>query len=181
MYYTELLGFIIIYFITAYLKQYHHNIRIKTLLMWFTLGLLLWQVSTIAISLGGKPLWLNKFVNPCFMLLAFPAFLFVTKFNFKNRTINWLSSLSLMVYMLHNNKFVREILEVDFYLKSGAHAYNGDVFIAIFLWFILTLLLSVFVGALFQFLFALPCFDFAFNKISDGMSKALDNLYKKTI
>ncbi len=181
LYYTELLGFIMIYFITAYLKQYHHNIKIKFLLMWITLGLLLWQVSTIVISLGGKPLWLNKFVNPCFMLIAFPAFLYVVKFNFTNRFINWLSSLSLMIYMLHNNKLVREILEVDFFLKQSKISSNGEIFITVLLWFIITLLLSIIVGALFQKIFSLSCFGRLYNYVSNCANIALFKIYKKTI
>lgn len=180
-YYTELIGFIIIYFITAYLKLYHHDVKSLTLLKWFVFGFVAWQISTIAICIGGKPLWLNKFVNPCFMMIAFPLFLFVTEYHFTSKVINWLSSLSLMVYMLHNNKLVREVVETDFFQRMCEDATNVTVYMAIILWFGITLLLSIALGGILHILFSFSPFERTYNSITEGVENSINRLYKKTL
>ena len=72
-YYNELIGFLSLYFITAYFKKYSNNkLSSKKLCILILLPSLLWIIGSVFLailaanvtSFSNKSLWLNKFIKP---------------------------------------------------------------------------------------------------------------------
>ena len=103
-------------------------------LLWIIGSVFLAILAANVASFSNKSLWLNKFINPCFVAIALGLVSFANKRKFYLASINYLSSLTLIVFMLHNNKLVRTIVEIDFYnkifLRDGFNVFwNIDYFI----------------------------------------------------
>lgn len=86
-------------------------------LLWIIGSVFLAILAANVASFSNKSLWLNKFINPCFVAIALGLVSFANKRKFYLASINYLSSLTLIVFMLHNNKLVRTIVEIDLFLK----------------------------------------------------------------
>ena len=86
-------------------------------LLWIIGSVFLAILAANVASFSNKSLWLNKFIKPCFVAIALGLVSFANKRKFYLASINYLSSLTLIVFMLHNNKLVRTIVEIDFYNK----------------------------------------------------------------
>ena len=123
--YSSLIGFIGIYFIVAYVKKYMirtaSNSRMGLLLL--LIGVLGWIAENLlSVSIGLKferlsahvMRW-NQFINPCYIMVTIGAFVIVTNYAFQNKFINYMSSLSLLIYMIHCNRIVRDYVRFDFF------------------------------------------------------------------
>ena len=112
-YYNELVGFVVIYFFAGTVKNielYKTINRIKLLLAIFFLTLLMIVINfaSAAISDSLYSRW-NTFINPVFIIIAFSAFGIALNTKIAtSRVINYLSSLSLLVYITHTNRIIRD-------------------------------------------------------------------------
>lgn len=128
LFYTNrLIGFILIYFIVSYLKLYMksftENKKINFKLLIVSILLLVGMICC-ANYLGlkysffsNKMLHWNKFVNPLIIIFSISLFNLFHNYSFHNKFINYLSSLSLLIYIIHANRFV------DNYLKGTYFQY----------------------------------------------------------
>lgn len=117
-YSTELMGFFGFYFLVGYLKRYkadtYKNVTFSSSVL--CLGIMLWLLSFMATNfLGFKVDMLSdqlmrwdNILNPCFVLIGIGAFGVALNYDFHNRFINYISSLSLLIYMLHCNIIIRQ-------------------------------------------------------------------------
>lgn len=117
-FYTQLIGFIEIYFIVAYVKLYMKNFTLdkkKNILILiissisYFLLIALTNILGLHISLlSDKMLHWCYFYNPFILAISISLFNLFKNFDFSNKFINYLSSLSLYVYIIHtNNLYVR--------------------------------------------------------------------------
>ena len=184
-YYNELIGFLSLYFITAYFKKYSNNkLSSKKLCILILLPSLLWIIGSVFLailaanvaSFSNKSLWLNKFINPCFVAIALGLVSFANKRKFYLASINYLSSLTLIVFMLHNNKLVRTIVEIDFYnkifLRDGFEFWIPAVLMYFGISIILSFGLSFILGKIFNL--------YLFNRFIEYIALQLRTFFLKT-
>lgn len=113
--------------------------------------------------------------NSLFMfLIAFSSFNIMKKKEFINRTINYLSSLSLLVYIFHENlafrRYFRPVIEFSILNRFGIeHAFICAVCMAVSL-----TILSFIISAIYK-----KCFTKIVSKLSSIISKNLLTLWKK--
>ena len=155
LFYNSLIGFILIYFIVVFLKRYKEDIcnnrRLNIII--FSLSIITLLFSILLINqlglrlpfLSDKLQSINKFNNPIVILLSISLFnLFNTKF-FYNKMINYFSSLSLLIYIIHGNPFIEDWFKGYYY----DHLVKTDSRIAnVFILFLIYLFGSIFFATL---------------------------------
>lgn len=124
-YYSDLIGFFGLYFLVAYIKKYMsetiRDIRINIFLIvgGIVLELLLLVVTGIGSTkisfLDGQMMRWDTFMNPCLLLIGIGLFNIALNKEFYCNIINYISSLSLLIYMIHANFLVRQYGRFDLF------------------------------------------------------------------
>lgn len=129
-FYSRLIGFVIVYFFTAYLKLYLNNfsknkkVNITLLIVSFICHILLILLTNV---IGGKigivheqmMRWYNL-LNPFTLIFCFSLFNIFNSYKFENKAINYISSLSLLFYVIHENYLFKTYVRPLFYQKMFA-------------------------------------------------------------
>lgn len=115
-YMTDLIVWIMIYFVVAYMKLYAADAAASPMINVISLiiGLAGQALCTCAINLmglkwdmfNGKLLYFNYGGSPFVILTALAALNLVRHMHFKNRFINYISGLSLLIYLIHENVII---------------------------------------------------------------------------
>ena len=116
-YYTHLVGFICLYFFAGYVKLHMQGFMNRTKLQAIILVscivclaafILLMEFLGLKIDFLSKRVnnW-NEISNPFMIGIAISSFALFSKLNFQSKFVNYLSSLSLLVYIIHENKLFR--------------------------------------------------------------------------
>lgn len=118
-YYTHLVGFICLYFFAGYVKLYLGNFMNRTKLQAIILAscivclaafILLVEYLGLKIEfLSDKINNWDEISNPFMIGIAISSFALFSKLKFQSKFINYLSSLSLLVYIIHENKLFRSL------------------------------------------------------------------------
>lgn len=113
LYPSNLLYFILYYFLIALFKRNFTKFCNSTAvnLVVFLVSFLLYCSSAFIMNFLGlkipyfaqSVLALNKLINPCIFFTALSLFNLFGKLNFKNRAVNFISSLSFLIYVIHEN------------------------------------------------------------------------------
>ena len=151
---NNLVIFVGLYFVVAYVKKYGEgitsNIRINTLIFLSALCCLLVMIASLEL-VGLKIEFLQNQVthwarnsNLCLLLMAFSLFNIFRSYDFVDKKINALASLSLFVYVIHENLIFRDLFRP--YIFTLLHDRFGYDYIAIW---ILVLALILFVCVIF--------------------------------
>lgn len=125
LYFNKLLGFIVLYSFVAYMKKYMKTFteskKANTGLLAISIvGLLLMILLTNAMGIyipflrNRVTLWC-KFWNPVIIAIAISAFNLSSAKVYSNKTVNYLSSLSLLVLCFHANPLVLLYFRYDFF------------------------------------------------------------------
>lgn len=120
-YYNPLMGFILLYFIMAYQKKYLNNFsknKKKNIVLLFISCMTLILFTLLINKLGknnicffNKMQFFNNLINPVFIVLAISIFNIFNNILMKNNNIiNYISSNSLVIYLIHENKVMYEII-----------------------------------------------------------------------
>ena len=147
-YYNQLVGFIVIYFIIAYLKIYlptfMENKRINLILCICSFVLLICEIAgtdylclkinRLSHQLGH---W-RTFSNPPIVLCSITLLNLFRTLRFNSRTVNYISSCSMLIYIIHENWLFREYLRTD-YFRWIYYAFTYD---KLLLWCFLLALVS---------------------------------------
>ena len=130
-YNNHLISFIMIYFIVAYCKKYCKGImknrKINEFILFFSLCIfLLFLVILNQLGLkinmfDGKMLRMNSFANPIIILISFSCFNIFSTLDLKKRLISNLSSITLYIYMIHENQLIRDYLKPVFFENYGCN------------------------------------------------------------
>ncbi len=123
--YNYLLGFISIYFIIAYLKKYRidnlNNIKknVTTLILNICLLLIFIVVlNLLGLKIGvlyNKMQYFTNIKNPFVFLISLTIFNLFRNIKMNSKFINHISSLTLLVYLIHDNYLIRELVRRDFF------------------------------------------------------------------
>lgn len=123
--YNQLFGFIYIYFIIAYLKKYQPEYMENgkknrvVLLCGIVLSLVFLvfynYLGTKISILSESMLRFTNIKNPLFLIIGISSFNSFRKISFQNKAVNFISSQTLLIYVLHDNYLFREFLRKDYY------------------------------------------------------------------
>ena len=124
-YYNNLVGFIIIYFMVAYNKLYLSNLTRNSkvnrrLLLFGIFGFIAVLIITNVLGqkidfLNNKMLHFASMVNPFGIMIGLSLLNFFSNKYFENKVINYISSLSLLFYIIHENVLFRNYNRPLFY------------------------------------------------------------------
>lgn len=124
-FYNELIGFIEVYFIVAYMKKYMLNFQksISKNRIIFIVSLFLHILFIISLNdLGLKEPYLNDKMlywviisNPFVILISLALFNLFKNLKINSSSINFFASLTLLIYMISDNYFIRENLKPRFF------------------------------------------------------------------
>lgn len=120
-YYNELVGFILLYFIVTYMKQYMHGFRNN---MKWNILILLSSVIMLFLLIGATQfmgchtgVFSNQmlrwccFNNPLVIMIALSSFNLFNKMEFRSVRVNEIMSVSLIIYIVHENLILNETLK----------------------------------------------------------------------
>lgn len=117
LFYTHIILFISLFFITAYVKKYMPDFQqnVKMNLICLFVGLIGFIIlMCITNYIGLKIEYMNKQLlfwqgkaNPFFLLIAIALFNLFKRIDFSNNAVNLMSSVTLFVYLIHENLIVR--------------------------------------------------------------------------
>ena len=172
--------YVIVSFIKIYKNEWTENLKLNKGILFVSI------VSYVVLILSVDYLglrtnyFLNRLVrwnmnNSLFMfLIAFSSFNMMKKKKFINRTINYFSSLSLLVYIFHENlafrRYFRPVIEFSILRRFGIeHAFICAVFMAVSL-----AILSFIISAIYKIFFTKIV-----SKLSSIISQNIQTLWKK--
>lgn len=124
-YYNKLIGFIVVYFIVAYvklyLKEFSENKKINISLLFF--GIFMSIAILVVTNILGlnidlfydKMLHWNGINNIFYIMIALALLNLFSHKSFYNKPINYISSLSLLFYVIHENEMFRTYTKPLFY------------------------------------------------------------------
>lgn len=143
-------NFIFLYFIGRFIFKYVENIQSKkrTLIylgLYVLLSLIIGGIIILVHLVFDDGITFRRGVvynNPLVVISAVLFFLIFRTFSIKNKTINWAAKSSLAIYLIHENRFIRE------------KVYNGIAFMNDFIEYKVALLIII---PLIAFLFMLAC------------------------
>lgn len=117
LYSNDMMSFITVYFAVAYMKKYlmlyNSNVKLNVLILFASAiaNILLVLITNImGLRRSFFSTWLLRWYNrgnPFLILFAVSAFNIAKEKSFYNETVNRISGLSLLVYIIHENFFVR--------------------------------------------------------------------------
>jgi surface polysaccharide O-acyltransferase-like enzyme len=125
-YYNNLIGFVALYFIVVYMKKYmknyqsNINLNIKLILSCILINILM----TLSLNFVGlkipllsdKTLYFeNNMMNPFNIIMIISLFNIYKNKQFNNTKINYISSLSLLFYLIHENRLFANNIKPLFY------------------------------------------------------------------
>lgn len=172
--------YVIVSFIKIYKNEWTENLKFNECILF--VSIISYVVLILCVDFLGlrANYFLNRLVrwnmnNSLFMfLIAFSSFNIMKKKKFINRSINYLSSLSLLVYIFHENlafrRYLRPVIEFSILNRFGIeHAFICAVCMAVSL-----AILSFIISAIYK-----KCFTKIVSKLSSIISKNLLTLWKK--
>lgn len=133
-FYNNFLAFVVVYFFTAYLKKYMPNLmkskKANTKIL--AAGIIFLIILQLAKNFVGLHVdsYYDKIIpqetiktNPILLIIVFALFNKFRLWEFKSKAVNYLSSLTLLIYIFHENFIFRKYVRVDWllniWLKSG--------------------------------------------------------------
>lgn len=157
-FFNELIGFIYIYFMVAfiklYAKKYHHNNKVNFSIL-FVCFLANTSLILITNFLGLKITFMKTLVmywnfntaNPFYIFMAISLFLIFYNINIQKNAINYVSSLTLYIYLFHENYLFRTYIRPFFceYFLSRNYNYISSLLKV----FVIVLALSIFMSVIY--------------------------------
>lgn len=131
LYYNTFIGFIELYFVVSYMKKYDFfsiwsiHSGISTAIVSFVLLVLLIAMTNfleLRMTLLSESLmhW-NSFVNPLIMSFSLSLFQIALKHAFYKPLVNYVSSLTLYIYVIHRNRLVHTYLRPVYFQYIYEH------------------------------------------------------------
>ena len=181
-YYTNLVGFIVIYFIVAYDKLYLQkfsqntkaNIRVLIFAIIMFLGLLI-VTNLLGLKINlfeDKMMHWNSIMNIFGILIGITLLNIASNKSIINKKINYLSSLSLLFYVIHENDLFR------YYTKPLFYQWGFSIGGNIVLWVLLEALLLFLFGMILSAVYKLSLQKIIY-KITDNIFDIFSNIWSK--
>lgn len=136
--YNYLIGFVIIYFLVAYIKKFNVNkgINVKKSIVVIIGSFICLLCFTIIYNKMGhningiysKMQYFTNIKNPLIFVIAIMLFNIFEKITITNKRINYISSTTLLIYIIHDNYLIRNFIKKDIfqsiYLSIGYNYIN---------------------------------------------------------
>ena len=130
---NNLICFIGIYFIVAYVKKYNSKMisNLKINIIFFFAGIILLILLQLGInfagfrinSIGQNLYYFANMHNPIIIIISLSMFNIFRNLKIQSRIVNYISSLTMFIYVIHENilfrKYLRPYLIFDFWEFSG--------------------------------------------------------------
>lgn len=136
-YFSYPMMWILVYFCIAYLKNYHGGLlnRRKFSIILLLVGLIgllgeiaaTYYIGAYTFLIGVNGMSWNMWFNPFEWFFAFGAFNLFRSYHFRSLFINRFSSLSLLIYLIHENFLVREYWRPYLYIFIHDQLHNQNV------------------------------------------------------
>lgn len=156
-FYTELVGFVEIYFIVAYIKRYMLNFQksVYKNISIFIISIYCFMFSILFTNLLGlkyeyfnnKNLYWIIISNPFIILISVTLLNIFKSIEIKSKIFNYLASLSLLIYIISENHFVREVVRMRFFDYYSA---QEDMMKLILIDFLRTTFVSLVIAILYK-------------------------------
>ncbi len=174
-YFNSLIGFIVIYFLMAYIKKYlnkiSHNRKVNIILCILALIALIGAIVFINFIglridvFNNKLQIMNNFTNPLIIIISFTLFNIFKQKEFYNKAINYFSSLSLLIYLIHGNQFVVGYLKGFYFDYVYYHFGYQNIMIYVIILSFIYLLGSIILSMLYK------------HTIQNHFNKLIEKLY----
>lgn len=161
---NDLICFIVIYFIVAYMKKYNSLLisRFKVNFIFLLIGISLLFVLQLGMNfvafhintIGQKIFHFSTNHNPIILIISISMFNIFRELKFQSKIINYIASLTMLIYIIHENYLFRRYLKAallyDFWVISNKM--NIVLFIMIFsaVLFIASTIIAIVYNKLFQ-------------------------------
>lgn len=172
-YYTYLATFITVFFIVSYIKKYlilFINNSKPFVIMFLLSSSLLYMLYIYNYSIKELPIVLTVLDNPLFLIISISLFGIFRNINFdSNYFINELSSLSLYIYLIHENIIYRNFIRVK-HLKFIMNNCFDNAVLNLVLFSIILFIISAFIAYLYK-----NTIEKTVTKITNIIGNKLDN------
>lgn len=168
--------YIFLYFVGAYIRKYNSldvflsklNITQKRFiyfmlfLFFFSINLGMHYFGQYLASLNSNTLkyvasniltYKYNYNNPVTLLESLSIFLFFGTFQFKNRGINYLSSLTLGIYLIHQQEYIKQNLYRWIGIYTGEQVGGSEIITKVIIWAIIIFVLCAIIEMIRQLLF----------------------------
>ena len=162
--YCDLIGFVYVYYVVDYIKKYRMQLiedKRKNSII-FIASILLLVLFSFLVNFSGlkigkledKALNFITFINPFIMIVSFSTFLLIYNKNIKinkfNKIFTYISSLSLYIYVIHENDLIRNYARGD-YFKFLYNNFNYNYIVLLcFISSIITFIVSVIIATIYK-------------------------------
>lgn len=158
---TNLITYIVLYFCIAYIKKYANkykkNIRLNVKILLFACGAnsgLIYLTNIFGLigeqyvkDLGLQVLRWNSICNPFLIIIALCLFNIFRNIHFVDKTVNYVSSLSLLIYVIHENiifrRYIRPLIFVEIFTRYGYDLIIIWVALIVLILFISSVILAI--------------------------------------
>lgn len=179
---NRLVRFVVIYFIIAYIKKYMKkystNTKLNKLILLLSIvGFIIFIVLSDAIGIykpiinNGVMRW-NTQTNPFILMISISALLVFKSYDFHSKFINKISSLTMLIYLIHENILFKNYTRVRIEYQLLERFGRNNVVLIILLFSIVLLLASAIVAFIYQN---------TIQKATRFIANKIDELYEKII
>ncbi len=179
-FYNRFIGFIGIYFIMAYIKNYlpETSSSLKINLSVFFGATLGWLILMFLTNISGHHImsrW-NSLVNPFFIAMGLSAFNIAKNHTFYNKFINYISSLTLYIYLIHCNRVIRDCVRFTIYGAIKTHFGYDNLVLWILIYSIICFIASTILAVIYNLLLRKPI-----NKVFEKIGGLISLVYGKLV
>ena len=186
-YYNELFGFIMVYFIVGYVKYYMQNYskNVKINRLMFVLAIFVLIIGIALINFLGlkykffsnKLLIFNKFNNPIVLFMCISLFNIFLNQDFSSKFINYISGLSLLIYIVHGHYSFQNYYK-GLYYDSILPNITSNLVLGSIILAIIYLFIGIIGAIIYKLVFG-KVIDIISTKISNLLSSTYDKFYNK--
>lgn len=184
--YNNLILFINIYFVIAYIKLYLKNYseNIKQNIIGFFIGIIGTLILMLLTNILGQHLtffstkllhWCQN-NNPFALLTAISLFNLFKHREFVNKPINYISKLTLLIYIIHENFLLRSYIRPNIWLKIYIRFGYNLIILKDLCFAIILFLFSIIIACLYKLLIQKPVYY-----ICDKLYYILSKIYNKSL
>lgn len=123
--------FIFLYLLARYVKAYWENVRYSKYLYLSVYAILTAIMTIISFASTRVPMipsslvrYTFMYLNPIVILSSLSLLLYFSKLHFKSKTINWVASSVLAVYLIHSNDSVLPLFGDYIYAINASHNFS---------------------------------------------------------
>lgn len=162
-YVSDLIVWIAVYFMMAYMECYgmsfannkRSNIWLIVIGVLGYVGLLfVWEVIGHHVAfISGKMLHWDSNANPFILMMTLGIFDLVRRADFHNKVVNYISSLSLLIYIIHENLLLRTYFRPKLWIYTYIHFGYTYVIGWVFIWAIIIFLFAIVASLIYRLVF----------------------------